>query len=133
MGALMLWIWTAVIAAAITKRGPQSFGFLCWLRPAAPAAIGFFAAAVAVSVHPHGFSSIAELNRALPQNLAVFEPQDNDRAVSFLASFDIFELWSTLLLAFGLRALGKLELFWALIVAFGLLLAFVLFQFFTGA
>ena len=131
LGALMLWVWTAIILAAVSGSGPRSFGvyFSLAANAALPAALGFFIFSVVIGAHdPQTYGSLSELNRAVPDSLAVFEPRDNDRAVAFLASFDLFQLWSSLLLAFGLRAIGKVELIWALVAAFSLWLAFALLQ-----
>jgi hypothetical protein len=135
LGQVMLWVWTAVILAGVAGSGPKTFGlyFALAANVALPAAVGFFISSCVIALHdPHAYANIAQLNRAFPDSLAIFEPRDNDRAVTFLASFDLFGLWSTLLLAFGLRALGKVELFWALIAAFTLWLAFALLQMVAG-
>ena len=131
IGALMFWVWTAVILTAVSGKGPKSFlvYFSLAANTAIPAAIGFFVFSAFIAAHnPAGYSSFSDLNRALPDSLAIFETQPNEGAVAFLASFDVFQLWSSLLLAFGLYAIGKVELFWALVTSFALWLVFALLQ-----
>ena len=122
IGILVLWLWTAAVMTTLALAA----------NTALPAALGNFIFALVISLHdPHAYANLSQLNRAVPDNLAVFEPHDKDRAVGFLASFDLFTLWSTLLLAFGVRAIGNVRLLWALIAAFSLWLAYVLLQTFS--
>jgi len=135
IGSLMLWLWTAVILTAVSGAGPSSFRvyFSLAANTAIPASIGFFVLAMVISLHdPSGYANFSALNRALPDNLAFFAPGESERGVSFLASFDLFGLWSSLLLAFGLRAIGKVDLFWALVTAFSLWLAYAVVQTIPG-
>jgi hypothetical protein len=134
IGILVLWLWTAAVMTTLARTGPRTFGlyFALAANTALPAALGNFIFALVISLHdPHAYANLSQLNRAVPDNLAVFEPHDKDRAVGFLASFDLFTLWSTLLLAFGVRAIGNVRLLWALIAAFSLWLAYVLLQTFS--
>jgi len=123
---LMMWIWTAVILAAVSGSGPRAFRmyFALAANTGLPAALGSLLFALVVHAHdPASFTNFAQLNRVVPDSLALLEPRDNDRAVAFLASFDLFTLWSMLLVAYGLRYLGKVRLVPALITAFTLWLA----------
>ncbi len=133
-GVAMMWIWTAVILAAVSGKGPSSFGvyFALAANVALPSALGFFISTLYIAHDPAAYANFSQLNRAFPDSLALLEPRDNERAVAFLSSFDVFGLWSTMLLAFGLRAIGKVELFWALVTAFALWLATALLQIVPG-
>jgi len=68
-------------------------------------------------------ASIADLHSymvALPDNLAVFAGANNTRELEFLGSFDLFYLWSFVLLAFGFARFAKVRLWIALSLAFAL-------------
>jgi hypothetical protein len=129
-GIAMIWVWTAIIFAAVSGSGPSSFRvyFALAANAALPSALGFLLSAAYIAHDPTAYANFSQLNRAFPDSLALLEPRDNDRAVAFLQTFDVFGLWSTMLLAFGLKAIGKVDLFWALITAFTLWLAYALLQ-----
>jgi hypothetical protein len=135
LGSLLMWIWTAVILAAVSGNGPRRFRtyFALAANASLPAAFGFLVFSLAVRLHdPASFTTLAQLNLALPDSLAVFEPHGTDRAIAFLSFFDVFQAWSMLLVAYGLRAIGKVRLIPALITSFAIGLAFALLQIATS-
>ena len=56
----------------------------------------------------------------MPDNLALFAQPKNEREVLFLGQFDVFNLWTYLLLAYGILALVPVRLTTALGIAFAL-------------
>jgi Yip1 domain len=135
LGVLLMWIWTAVILAAVSGSGPRRFRtyFALAANAAIPSALGFLLFSLVVRLHdPASFSSLSQLNLALPDSLAVFEPHGTDRAIAFLSFFDVFQAWSLLLVAYGLRAIGNVRLVPALVTSFAIGLAFALLQIATG-
>ena len=75
---------------------------------------------------PRSFSNVHALIVAVPDNLGVFASPKNDAELGFLAHFDVFGLWSHLLLAFGMARFAGVRLVTALATAFGLDFVFAL-------
>jgi hypothetical protein len=69
---------------------------------------------------PASFSNLAQVARAFPESLAVFAPKAGDAEAIFLANFDLFALWSLLLLAFGFVRITGISLVAALVLCFGI-------------
>jgi hypothetical protein len=90
-----------------------------------PYALGEFASGLAIRAHdPAGFHDLRSLLTALPDNLAVFADPKNSRESDFLSRFNIFEVWSFTLLAFGYARFAGVSLLTALFVTFALNFAF---------
>jgi hypothetical protein len=124
---------TATVLTAIARYKGKDTSFRVYLSLAAncliPTAIGILLSAAAVAIHPPAsFADFRTLNIALPDNLAVFSAADNPRETAFLAHFDVFTLWSTILLAFGFTATTPVKFVTALLVTFGITLALAIFN-----
>jgi hypothetical protein len=82
-----------------------------------------------VAIHPPAsFADFRAIYTALPDNLAVFAAPNNPRETDFLGRFDVFTLWSTILLAFGFAASAPVKFVTALSVAFAITFALALFN-----
>jgi hypothetical protein len=75
---------------------------------------------------PTSYQSIKALLTAVPDNLALLASTANDHEVSFLANFGLFDLWSTMLLAYGLVAFTGAKITTALALSFFLDIVFAL-------
>jgi hypothetical protein len=128
---VLSWSLTAMVLTTIARfKGVQmTFGafFALTVNATIPAEFGFLAQALAVRLHdPTAYHTFAQLELALPDNLAVFAPNGNDDQVGFLANFDIFTLWTLILIAYGFVALAGVRLVTALSVSFGTALVLAL-------
>lgn len=86
-----------------------------------PSVLGALITGLVVRFHdPASFHDLRALEVALPTNLAIFSTPGNDREVAFLSHFDIFDIWSYVLLAFGFARLVPVKFATALVIAFGL-------------
>jgi hypothetical protein len=116
---------TATVLTSIARFKGKDTSFRVSVSLAAnclvPTAIGMLLSAAAVAIHPAVYV-------ALPDNLAVFAAANNPRETDFLQHFDIFTLWSTILLAFGFAATAPVKFVTALSVAFGITFALALFN-----
>ncbi len=132
---LLLAVWCGLIFATVARTGLTTFTtyFALAMNCALPAAVGGLVFALVVRLHdPAGYTTWSQIVLALPDSLAVFAPHDSERALFFLSYFDVFQGWSLVMLAYGLRAIGKVRLVPALITSFTIGLAFALLQTATG-
>ncbi len=125
LGPLAGWSITATLLATIARWKNQTTPYVAFFALCAvcslPAALGNIIEGIGVALRgAHGIATWKALAAALPDNLAVFAASRNDREVSFLSNFSFFEIWSTLLLAFGFVALAQVRPVTALLVTFGL-------------
>jgi hypothetical protein len=124
------WLFTAMTLVLIARfrGGPATFStyFSLAANAGVPAAIGQLLQGVAVRLHdPSSFHTAAALALALPDNLAVLVPHGTEREISFLGSFDVFTLWSLVLIGYGFSHIAHVRLTAALGISFGTALAFV--------
>jgi hypothetical protein len=124
---------TATVLTSIARFKGKDTSFRLYVSLAAnclvPTAIGMLLSAAAVAIHPPAsFADFRAVYIALPDNLAVFAAANNPRETDFLQHFDIFTLWSTILLAFGFAATAPVKFVTALSVAFGITFALALFN-----
>lgn len=114
---------TTLTVVARLKGRPTTYAayFALMANCLVPTAIGTLVSALGVRLHdPASFHDWRAVAIAVPDNLALFANAKNEREVLFLRHFDIFNLWSYLLLAFGIVALTTVRLTTALALAFGL-------------
>ncbi len=119
------WSLTAIIAAMVARFRRLTVGYGTFFALAAvcsvPGALGSVVDGIAVWLRPPAsYASLKALAAAAPDNLAVFASLHNDREVVFLASFGLFDVWSTVLFAYGLVAFTKMRVTTALGIAFGI-------------
>ena len=124
---------TATILTVIARNKGAETSFRVYLALASnclmPTAIGSLLGAIAVAIHPPAsFADFRAISIALPDNLAVFAAPNNPRETDFLSHFDIFTVWSTILLAFGFAASTPVKFATALSVAFAITFALALFN-----
>ncbi len=124
---------TATVLTGIARYKGKDTSFRVYMSLASnclmPTAIGTLLGAAAVAIHPPAsFADFRAINIALPDNLAVFASADNPRETDFLAHFDIFTIWSTILLAFGFAATAPVKFVTALSIAFAITFALALFN-----
>jgi hypothetical protein len=90
-----------------------------------PNGIGALLTGIATALRPLGsFHDYRGLVTALPDNLALFADAGHTSETLFLAPFDVFSLWSAILLAFGYAALTPVKFGTALAISFALTLVF---------
>lgn len=121
--AMLLLTASALTTVARFKGSVQPYALFFSLATncIVPSIIGSLVTALVVRAHdPASFPNLRALEIALPTNLAVFSTPGNDRELAFLSRFDIFDIWSYVLLAFGFVRLVPVKFTTALIVAFGL-------------
>ena len=128
---LLLILLTASALTTVARFKTQTTSYVTYVSLAAncmiPSVIGGLLTAVGIRAHdPASFTNIQGLLTAVPTNLAVFANKGNDREVAFLARFDIFDIWSYVLLAFGFSGIAKVKFVTALVVAFGLSFLFAI-------
>ena len=131
MTPLLIALLTASALTTVARFKAQATSYVTYVALAAncmiPAAIGDLASGLAIRAHdPASFANLHALVVALPTNLAVFANPANDAEVSFLSHFDIFGVWSSLLLAYGFAALTPVKFATALVLAFGLAFVFAI-------
>jgi hypothetical protein len=86
-----------------------------------PSALGSLVSATGIRLHdPSSFNDIRSVLVAVPTNLAVFAAPGNEREIGFLGRFDLFDVWSYVLLGYGFAALVPVRLTTALALAFGI-------------
>jgi hypothetical protein len=128
---LLIWGLTAMTFTAVARFKKQAtpFGAFFALAAAAsvPSALGGIIDALGTRLHPPtSYQSIKALLTAVPDNLAMLASAANDHEVSFLANFGVFDLWSTMLLAYGLVAFTGAKITTALALSFFLDIVFAL-------
>jgi len=122
---LLLILLTASALTTVARFKAQTTPYVTYLALAAncmvPSYIGVLVTALGIRAHdPATFSNVQSLLVAVPTNLAVFANAGNAREVTFLARFDLFDVWSYVLLAYGFAALTPVKFVTALALAFGL-------------
>jgi hypothetical protein len=119
---------TAMVLTTIARFKGQATPFRVYLALATnclvPTIFGNLVTGAAVALHPAAsYHDLRAFNVAAPDNLALFASSTNPKEVGFLGSFDIFTLWSTILLAFGFAATTPVKVSTALAVSFSITLA----------
>jgi len=89
-----------------------------------PAAIGSLIDAVALRVR--GFHDFRSLCTAFPDNLAVFANPANLGEIDFLQRFQLFHIWSSVLIAYGFSAFSGIRFVYSLVIALAIDAALVL-------
>ena len=118
---------TATVLTSVARYKGKDTSFRVYLSLASnclmPTAIGMLLSGIAVAVHPAAaFADFRAVDVALPDNLAIFSAPNNPRETAFLAHFDVFTIWSTLLLGFGFAATTPVKFTTAISLAFGITL-----------
>jgi len=129
MTPLLVVLLTASACTTFARFKAQTTSIVTFIALAAncmiPLAIGELVTGLAIRAHnPASYSDLHALIVALPLNLAVFANPSNESEVGFLARFDLFTVWSSVLLAYGVEALVKVKFTTALVFAFGLAFLF---------
>lgn len=129
--ALASLLVTAAVLQMVTllrgKRKPFWLLFSLAVNCSLPAYAGMVADGFVLRLRdPAAFSTYAQIVRAFPESLAAFVPKAGDVEAVFLANFDLFALWSLLLLAIGFVRLTGTSLAVSLILCFGITLGFAL-------
>jgi hypothetical protein len=125
------WGFTASIFVALSP--PEKRHYATYFALAAvgalPQGLGAVLNGLVIRLHdPASFHSLAQLANAFPLSLSIFTPHAGNREIAFLSAFDLFEIWTLLLVAFGARALGGIRPVVAMIVVFAINFAFALTQ-----
>jgi len=119
------WSLAAIVASLVARFRRMTPGYGVFFSLAAlcsiPGALGAVVDGIAVWLRPAAsYASLKALAVAAPDNLAIFASSHNDREVVFLSSFGLFDVWSTVLFAYGLIAFTKMRVTTALAIAFGI-------------
>jgi len=120
---LLIWGLIAMTFTAVArfKSQPVPFGSFFALAAATsvPAALGELVDALAARLHaPGSYQNIKALVTAVPDNFALLASPANEREVVFLSSFGLFDIWSTVLLAYGFVTFARVRLTTALALSF---------------
>ncbi len=124
---------TATVLTIIARYKGKDTSYRVYLSLAAnclmPTAIGAIVGGIAVAIHPPAsFADFRAVDVALPDNLAIFSAGNNPRETAFLAHFDVFTIWSTILLGFGFAATTPVKFGTAISVAFAIALVLAIFN-----
>ncbi len=124
---------TATVLTTISRFKGQDTSFRVFVALAAnclvPTIFGNLLGGAATAIHPaSSYHDLRSLVVALPDNLALLADPHNPREIEFLGAFDIFTLWSTILLAYGFAATTPVKFITALGVSFTLLLVLATFS-----
>ena len=125
------WGLIAMVFTSVARFKKQStpFGAFFALAAAAsvPSALGEIVDAIGSSLHaPASYQSVKALVTAVPDNFALLASAANEREAIFLSSFGVFDVWSTVLLAYGFAAFTRVKLTTALALSFFLDVVFAL-------
>ncbi len=125
MTPLLVVLLTASALTTVARFKAQATSYVTFVALAAncmiPAALGDLASGLAIRLHaPASYANLHALIIAFPTSLAIFANAANDAEVSFLSRFDLFSVWSSILLAFGFTTLTPVKFTTALALAFGL-------------
>ncbi len=128
---VFMWAFTASILIMIARFRGAAASFATFFSLAANAgvatSIGVLLTGLAVRLHdPNSYHTWGQLALALPLNLAVFRPHGADRELAFLSNFDIFMIWTLVLIGYGFAQISHLRLIPALSISFGIGLALVI-------
>jgi hypothetical protein len=127
----LIWGLIAMTFASVARFKKQAVPFSAFFALAAaasvPSALGELVDAIGSRLHdPASYQSIKALVTTVPDNFALLAANGNDREVEFLANFGLFDIWSTLLLAYGFVAFARVKLTTALALSFSLDIFFAL-------
>ncbi len=127
---VFVWLFTASTLAVIARfRGvPATFAtfFSLAANAGVATAIGSLLQGMAIRLHdPNSYRSLGDIARALPLNLAIFAPHGTDREINFLSNFDVFTVWSLVLIGYGISQLAKMRLIPSLSLSFGIALTLI--------
>ncbi len=122
------WSLTAMVLTTAARLRGQPTSFATYFSLAAncgiTTALGFALQAALIGVHdPASYVNFDQLNTAFPLNLAVLDPHGTPVQIAFLAQFDIFFLWTCLLVAYGYMAISGEKPLRALFLSFGISLS----------
>ncbi|HMD02017.1 MAG TPA: YIP1 family protein [Candidatus Baltobacteraceae bacterium] len=116
---------TAMVLSTAGRLKGQTTPFLTYfalnVNCAVPAALGAVLQSLFIRAHdPASYVNNAQLALAVPLSLAAFVPHGSQREVLFMAQFDVFFLWTALLIAYGYMAISGAKLLSALFLSFGI-------------
>ncbi len=125
---LAAWALTAMVLTTAARIRGQATSFATYFSLAAncgiPMALGFALDASIIRLHnPASYVNLNQLNTAFPLTLAVLDPHGTTAQVGFLSQFDVFFLWTGLLVAYGYMAISGEKPVRALFLAFGIALS----------
>lgn len=128
---VLMWGLSAMVFTSVARFKKQSTPFGAFFALAAassvPSALGELVDAFGASLHaPASYQNVKALVAAVPDNFALLASAANEREVIFLSSFGIFEIWSTVVRAYGFAAFTRVKLTTALAVSFFLDVVFAL-------
>lgn len=132
VGPLVLWGFVAALMtaiAAVVRGAPQQFSvyFSLCMNCALPAQAGAIIEAAATRLSsPSVFRTFNDINTALPLSLAALRPHGSLPEITFLSYWDVFTLWSLVLLGCGYAVIAKVRLVPALLLALGVGVAIAL-------
>jgi hypothetical protein len=118
---------TATVLTAVARFKGVATSYTVYASLAAnclvPTGIGALLAGLATALRPLGsFHDFRGLQTALPDNLALFADPAHVNETNFLANFDVFSVWSAILLAYGFAALAPVKFGTALAISFAITL-----------
>jgi len=122
---LATWGLTAMVLTTAARLRGQATPFATYFSLAAncgvTTAVGFAIEALSVRLRdPNSFANLNQFNTAFPLTLASLDPHGSTTKIAFLAQFDIFFLWTGLLIAYGYMAISGEKPLRALFLAFGI-------------
>ncbi|MGH7756889.1 MAG: hypothetical protein ACREM8_11490, partial [Vulcanimicrobiaceae bacterium] len=123
---LVVWLLAALLLTLASPPAKRPFprallvffalNAYAWL----PAAVGTLLQAILLRQHgPLAYHDAAEVTRALPDSLALLRPHGLPREIAFLGFWDVFNLWSLVLIGIGYSLLNDREPYVGLLLAFG--------------
>ncbi|MBD5635506.1 MAG: YIP1 family protein [Candidatus Eremiobacteraeota bacterium] len=120
---------TATVLGAVARFKGVALPFTAYFSLAAnclvPTALGSLLSGTITALHPAAsYHDYRALVTAVPLNLAVFADPARTNEALFLGGFDLFALWSAVLLAYGFAAMVPVKFGTALGISFGLTFAF---------
>ncbi len=128
---LLIWGLTAMTFTTVARFKSRAIPFGAFFALAAaasvPSALGELVDALGVRLHdPQSYATVKALVTAVPDNFALLAAPGNEREVVFLSSFGLFDVWSTVLLAYGFVLFAGVRLTTALALSFFLDIVFAL-------
>lgn len=131
-GPFILWGFVAALMtaiAAVVRGAPQQFSvyFSLCMNCALPAQAGAIIEGAATRFSsPSVFRTFNDVMTALPLSLAALRPHGSLPEIAFLSYWDVFTLWSLVLLGCGYAVIAKVRLVPALLLALGVGVAIAL-------
>jgi hypothetical protein len=122
---LAAWGLTGMVLTTASRLRGQATSFATYFSLAAncgvTTAIGFALEAFVIRLRdPNSYANLNQFNTAFPLTLAVLDPHGSTTQVAFLAQYDIFFLWTGLLVAYGYMSISGEKPVRALFLAFGI-------------